>query len=203
MVPAETRAPAKPMSAFGSARLTSPRTANEAKTPPVVGSVRTLMYGTPAARSRSSAAQRLGQLHQRERALLHPRPARGAHDDERHALGERVLGGAGHLLADDRAHRAAHEPEVHDADRDRAARSMRPVPQTAASRIPVAAWAAASRSGYGFWSTKPSGIDRLEAGVALLERALVEQQLEAGGRRQPEVVAARRADADRPSRAAC
>jgi hypothetical protein len=30
------------------------------------------------------------------------------------------------------------------------------VPQTAASRIPVAAWAAASRSGYDFWSTKPS-----------------------------------------------
>ena len=30
-----------------------------------------------------------------------------------------------------------------------------PVPHTAASRIPVAAWAAASRSGYGFWSTKP------------------------------------------------
>ena len=34
---------------------------------------------------------------------------------------------------------------------------MAPVPQTAASRIPVAVWAATSRSGYGFWSTKPSG----------------------------------------------
>ena len=31
------------------------------------------------------------------------------------------------------------------------------VPHSAASRIPVAIWAAASRSGYGFWSTKPSG----------------------------------------------
>ena len=47
MVPAATRAPAKPMSAFGSAMLTSPSAANEAKTPPVVGSVITLMNGTP------------------------------------------------------------------------------------------------------------------------------------------------------------
>ena len=30
------------------------------------------------------------------------------------------------------------------------------VPQTAASRMPVAVWAATSRSGYGFWSTNPS-----------------------------------------------
>ncbi len=51
IVPAETRAPAKPISAFGSAMLTSPRAANEAKTPPVVGSARTEMNGTPAARS--------------------------------------------------------------------------------------------------------------------------------------------------------
>ena len=35
--------------------------------------------------------------------------------------------------------------------------SIAPVPQTAASRSPVAIWAAATRSGYGFWSTKPSG----------------------------------------------
>ena len=48
MVPAETRDPAKPMSASGSATLTSPTAANEAKTPPVVGSDRTLMNGTPA-----------------------------------------------------------------------------------------------------------------------------------------------------------
>ena len=59
--------------------------------------------------------QGLGQLHQRQRPFLHPRPARGADDQQRHAGLEGVLGGAGHLLADDRAHRAAHEPEVHDA----------------------------------------------------------------------------------------
>ena len=35
--------------------------------------------------------------------------------------------------------------------------SMRPSPQIAASRRPVASCAAATRSGYGFWSTNPSG----------------------------------------------
>ena len=44
------------MSALGSAMLTSPSAANEAKTPPVVGSVMRLMKGTPASASRPSAA---------------------------------------------------------------------------------------------------------------------------------------------------
>ena len=35
--------------------------------------------------------------------------------------------------------------------------SIRAVPQMAASRRPVASCAAATRSGYAFWSTKPSG----------------------------------------------
>ena len=40
-------------------------------------------------------------------------------------------------------------------------------------------------------------VDRLEPGVALLERARVEEQLQARRGREPEVVAAGRADADR------
>ena len=40
-----TRGPAKPISAFGSAITTSPMKANEADTPPMVGSVSTLMNG--------------------------------------------------------------------------------------------------------------------------------------------------------------
>ena len=99
---------------------------------------------------------RLGQLHEGERALLHPGAARCRHDDERHPQLERRLGRPGDLLADDRAHRAAHEREVHDADRHRSVVD-RPRPHTAASRMPVAACAAATRSGYGFWSTNPSG----------------------------------------------
>ncbi len=128
IVPAETRDPANPISAFGSAMLTSPTAANEAKTPPVVGSDSTLRNGTPAFAQPLERGERLGQLHQGQRALLHPGAARGADDDQRHPLVERVLGGAGHLLADDRAHRAAHEPEVHDADRDRDAAERRRPP---------------------------------------------------------------------------
>jgi hypothetical protein len=41
-----TRGPAKPISAFGSAITTSPMKANEADTPPMVGSVSTLMNGS-------------------------------------------------------------------------------------------------------------------------------------------------------------
>ncbi len=41
MVCSMTRGPAKPMSALGSAMLTSPSIAKLAVTPPVVGSVRT------------------------------------------------------------------------------------------------------------------------------------------------------------------
>jgi hypothetical protein len=51
-----TRGPAKPMSARGSARITSPSIAKEAVTPPNVGSVRTEKYGTPASWSRATAA---------------------------------------------------------------------------------------------------------------------------------------------------
>ena len=43
MVSSITRAPAKPITAPGSARVMSPSMANEAETPPVVGSVSTTM----------------------------------------------------------------------------------------------------------------------------------------------------------------
>ena len=73
----------------------------------------------------------------------------------------------------------------------------RPVPQTAASRMPVAAWAAATRSGYGFWSTNPSGSTDWRPASRSANVPVVEEQLEPGRGRQPEVVAARRADAQR------
>jgi len=43
MVSSMTRAPAKPTTAPGSAMVTSPSMANDAETPPVVGSVRMTM----------------------------------------------------------------------------------------------------------------------------------------------------------------
>ena len=87
MVPADTRAPAKPISASGSAMFTSPTAANDANTPPVVGSDRTDRNGTPAGAQALERGEGLGQLHQGERALLHPRAARRADDDERDPLG--------------------------------------------------------------------------------------------------------------------
>ena len=119
------------------------------------------------------------------------------------ALRQGVLGGAGDLLADDGAHRAAHEPEVHHADRDRPAVDRAPVPQTAASRMPGRGLGGRDPVRVGLLVDEPERILRLEAGVALGERAVVEEQLEAGLRRQPEVVAAGRADPERPCRAAC
>ena len=140
IVPAVTRAPAKPMSASGSAMLTSPTAANEANTPPVVGSDRTDTNGTPAMPQALQRGHRLGQLHERQRALLHPGATRRADDDERDPRGQGVLGGAGDLLADDRAHRAAHEPEVHDAQGDGACRRWRrsPTRRRRACRSPAA-----------------------------------------------------------------
>ena len=105
------------MSAFGSATLTSPTAANEANTPPVVGSDRTEMYGTPAARRRSSAAIVLASCISASVPSCIRAPPEALTMMSGIARGEGVLGGAGHLLADDRAHRAAHEPEVHDAQR--------------------------------------------------------------------------------------
>ena len=86
-VPLATRAPAKPIRAFGSARITSPSDAKLARTPPVVGSVRTLMNGMPAASSLGQRSGRLGELQQRQGALLHARPAGGADHDGRDPLG--------------------------------------------------------------------------------------------------------------------
>ncbi len=56
MVCLMTRCPAKPISAPGSARITSPCIAYEADTPPVVGSVRMVTKGMPCRPSWASAA---------------------------------------------------------------------------------------------------------------------------------------------------
>ena len=55
MVSRMTRWPANPMSAPGSAKTISPCMANDAVTPPVVGSVSTVMKGRRAAPKRSTA----------------------------------------------------------------------------------------------------------------------------------------------------
>ena len=100
-----TRGPAKPINALGSATFRSPSMANEAVTPPVVGSVRIEMIGqTLDRRSRASAAEILAICIRDKRSLLHPRTA-GAADTtiERDAssLPPLVRRRKGDLLADD------------------------------------------------------------------------------------------------------
>ena len=150
------------------------------------------MNGTPAARSRSSA-DRLDELHQRKRAFLHPRAARRRHDDERHPLDQRIFGRSGDLLADDRAHRTAHEPEVHDAQGDRPAvdRGRSPSRGVAHARGQLGCGDAI---GVGLLVDEVERIDRSESRIALDERAVIDQEADPRVGRQAEVMAAVRAN---------
>ena len=136
IVPAETRAPAKPMRAFGSARLTSPRTANEAKTPPVVGSVRTLMNG------HAGRAQPLERARRSWRAASAracppasaPRPTR-----RRRSSGTRSASACSAARVTFSPTTAPIEPPMNPKSMTQIATgrpSIVPVPQTAASRMP-------------------------------------------------------------------
>jgi len=134
----------------------------------------------------------LRELHERERALLHPGAPGGGDHDEGDPLGQRILGGPGDLLAHDGAHRAAHESEVHDANGDgssldQADPAGRSVPQ------PGRELGCRDSLGVGLLVHETERIDGLQAGVALLERSLVEEELETRRGRKAEVVAAGRA----------
>jgi len=72
--------------------------------------------------------------------------------------------------------------------------SMRPIPRTAASRRPVRELGRDDSVRVGLLVGEPERIDGLQAGVALLECALVEEQLEPRPGREPEVMSAARAD---------
>ena len=82
MVALMVRGPAKPISALGSAKTTSPSEAKLAATPPIVGLVSTEMNSPPAVVEAGQGGRDLGHLHQREHALVHARPAAGAGDDD-------------------------------------------------------------------------------------------------------------------------
>ena len=76
-----TRGPAKPMSAFGSARMQSPSIAKLAVTPPVVGSVSTERNGQLRPVEPRQRRRHLGHLHQRQRPFHHPGAALARHDE--------------------------------------------------------------------------------------------------------------------------
>ena len=151
-----TRGPANPMSAFGSAMLKSPSIAKLAVTPPVVGSVRSEMYGSRARSSRASAAQ-IFAICISDSA---PSIIRAPPEHETMITGmpplDRALDRARDLLADDDAHAAADEAVLHRAH-DGPRPSMSPVADDEASFRPVAARPALRRCAYGFVSVNCSG----------------------------------------------
>src|SRR5258708_7570934 len=135
----------------------------------------------------------LRHLHERERALLHPRAAGGAHDEQRYAVRDRALGGAGELLPHHAAHRAAHEVEVHDRELDRALVDLR---GAADRRVLLAALRLrlANALRVPLLVGEREGVSGRQLGVVLGEAALIDQQLDALARAEPEVVLALRAD---------
>ena len=99
--------PAKPISAPGSARMTSPSMANDAVTPPVVGSVRIEMYGSPPRASCAERAEVLAICISERIPSIIRAPPEALHDQERVPLLQRARAEASDLLADHRAHAAA------------------------------------------------------------------------------------------------
>ena len=157
VVSCTTRGPANESSASGSAITKSPSAANDAITPPVVGWASTETNGTPGLAQQVDGADGLGHLHEREHVLLHARAARGRDRDERDAALGRDVARAREDLADDAAHRAAHEREVHACRARTACPSIVAAPAIIASPRPVATSASLRRSVYGRRSVNASG----------------------------------------------
>jgi hypothetical protein len=147
--------PANPMSAFGSATLTSPTEANDANTPTrrgigQHGEVRDAGGPQPLERR-----ERLRQLHEGER----PSCIRAPPDALTTMSGMRSTSASSAARVTFSPTTAPIEPPMKPKSMTQIATRVPPIeprPQTAASRMPVAVCAATSRSGYGFWSTNPS-----------------------------------------------
>jgi hypothetical protein len=171
------------------------------------------MYGMPRSRSRPSAALvlacrrhsfptrrssdlGLGHLHERQDALLHARPAARRQDHGGQLLGRRPLEQPGDLLADHRAHRAAHELELKDPERHP---QLVQAADEAAEGVggPERLFQAAQAVGVALGVAKAERIGSAKARVLLDGGALVQEQADAvlGGHR--EVVPALRAAAQR------
>ena len=124
---------------------------------------------------------------------MHAGAARCRDDHQWEAAGGGEFGGAGDLLADDRAHRATHEEEVHGDEGD-----------LDAANEGGAADGGVALAGGGTGGGGPLGVplgvgedDRVErdqAGVGLNEGALVDQLRNALAGGHTEVMAAGRAD---------
>ena len=135
----------------------------------------------------------LGQLHQGERSLLHPRTARCRDHDERDSLVQGGLGGSRDLFAHHAAHRAAHEREVHYGDRHSPGLDGADPPHGRIAH-PGGQLSSGNAIGIRLLVDEAKRIQRLQALVALLEAVAIKEQAEPRACRQAEVVAAAGAD---------
>src|SRR6185312_8339530 len=107
------------------------------------------------------------------------------------------LEAAGDLLADDTSHAAAHEPEVEDRDRDPDALDLADPPHEGVAQPglqPCRLQPVRIRTVV----VEAEPVDGLDSRVALLEAVRVEEHVDPLADRHPEVVAARRAEAQGP-----
>ena len=91
----------------------------DAITPPVVGWASTETNGHAGLTQQVDGAHGLRHLHERQHVLLHARAAQAATETSGMPRSARHVGCAREDLADDAAHRAAHEREVHRAEHAR------------------------------------------------------------------------------------
>src|SRR5208282_1039542 len=149
--------------------------------------------GEPGIVESGERAGNFGELHQADGALHHARAAGAGDDDERELSGDCALDGAGDLFTDDGAHRAADEAELHGAAEEGTAGEFslggdhRVVD---AELLPGFAQALPVGARVGEME-RVSGSQR---GVMLGPAGVVEEQLEALGGAELEVVVALRAD---------
>jgi hypothetical protein len=183
MVCSITRGPAKPMSAPGSAMIQIAQH----------GEAGGDAAGSGIGENADVRQARLVELHQpggdfrhlheADGAFLHTRAAGSGHHDERVALVERAIDGAGNLLAHYRAHAAADEFRFHDAQLHGAAGEFPFGGDEGVGHV-RRFLRCAQTFAIGLGIDEAKRVGRREAGVELAVLAIVEQQLQAGERRR-------------------
>ena len=144
----------------------------------------------------TGGSARLGHLHEREHALLHARAARCGHEHDGEPPRSGQLERAGDLLAHDRPHRRADEPEVHRSEHHRLRADLRGAGDDGLGQ-PALLGGGVQLRGVGLGGGELERVAGGEVGVDLGEGAFVGEQLDALRRGEVEVEAARGADAQR------
>ena len=172
-----TRAPEKPMSAPGSARTMSPSDANDARTPPVVGSVSTLMNGMAASSRRATAATVFASC----MSAIVPSCMRAPPDADTITSGLRSAYARSAVRVSFSPTTLPIEPPMNSKSITASATGIPAIcasPVRTASLWPLFACAAAMRSGYGLLSTNPSGsLDTMSASVSLNDFASAKRSM--------------------------